>query len=381
MPEFDLNPDQCLQLLKPLYGLCESGDIWHETLDKHHRDDMGMKPLRSDPALYYLLSNGILKGLSGGGYVDDLIRAGDNDFRDLSKKTNIRFDMGEDESIPCNFTGFALKRDADGDLSIDQHAYLRKLEELPPDASFSHFRSMRMRLAWLSNSRPDCLFEISQLAQVTEQMFTSCRRNVINRLNKTVRFAKGNKVSLKIRNLDKESIRIIGFSDSSFANNEDLSSQLGYIIFLGDQHDNVVPICFKSYKARRLTRSAMSGEVIAFSDLFDAAVTLSQKLRLLLHKDVPVQLLTDSKSLFDVVSKGSRTSERRMMLDIAAAREGFRNKVISDIGFVRSSKNVADGLTKSMSQSLMQRVIRAGTLEITPEQWIIRKDAIECGVT
>ena len=42
------------------------------------------------------------------------------------------------------------------------------------------------------------------------------------------------------------------------------------------------------------------------------------------------------------------------MLDIAAAREGFRGKVISDIGFMRSSKNIADGLTKSMSQAALE---------------------------
>ncbi len=33
VPEFELAPEQCLQLLKPLYGLCESGDLWHKTLD------------------------------------------------------------------------------------------------------------------------------------------------------------------------------------------------------------------------------------------------------------------------------------------------------------------------------------------------------------
>ncbi len=61
-----------------------------------------------------------------------------------------------------------------------------------------------------------------------------------------------------------------------------------------------------------------------------------------------------------------------MMLDIAAAREGFRDKLISDIGFVSSSKNLADGLTKSMSQSALQEVVSTGFLSVHPEQWIIR---------
>eukprot|EP00171_Calliarthron_tuberculosum_P023142 IDg23142t1 len=75
----------------------------------------------------------------------------------------------------------------------------------------------------------------------------------------------------------------------------------------------------------------MGGEVIAFSDLFDRTSTLAAEIGTIYKKRIPVQLLTDSKSLFDVISKGSRTSEKRMMLDIAAARERFRDKVISDI--------------------------------------------------
>lgn len=35
-PEFELNPRHCVQLLKPLCGLCESGDLWYEVLEQHH---------------------------------------------------------------------------------------------------------------------------------------------------------------------------------------------------------------------------------------------------------------------------------------------------------------------------------------------------------
>ena len=170
---------------------------------------------------------------------------------------------------------------------------------------------MRMKLAWLANARPDCLFVISQLAQNTEEMFNADRRKIVRQLNRAVRYAIQNQVSLKIPTLDIDTLRIIQYSDSSFSNNRDLSSQLGHICFLGDDSRAVAPIYFKSYKARRATRSAMSGEVIAFSDLFDVAVTLAEEIGMMLARKVPVQLLTDSKSLFDAVSKGSRTSEKR----------------------------------------------------------------------
>lgn len=117
----------------------------------------------------------------------------------------------------------------------------------------------------------------------------------------------------------------------------------------------------------------MAGEVIAFSDISDYAITLSQELHLLVSKLIPVQLLTDSKCLFDVIAKGSRTSEKRTMLDVAAAREAFRDKTISDIGFVRSSHNPADGFTKEMSQQRLNTVLKLAHVIVQPEQWIIRK--------
>ena len=134
---------------------------------------------------------------------------------------------------------------------------------------------------------------------------------------------------------------------------------------------SVVPIPFKSHKSGRDTRSAMAGEVIAFSDLFDMGAVLAAELGIMIGCTVPVQLFTDSKSLFDVISKGFRTSEKRMMLDIAAAREGFREKVISGIGFVRSSCNVADGLTRAMQQRSLQTVLMTGRLDVSQEQWIV----------
>ena len=116
----------------------------------------------------------------------------------------------------------------------------------------------------------------------------------------------------------------------------------------------------------------MAGKVIAFSDLFDVAATLYHKLGEVLGKKVPVQLFTDSESLFDVISRGSRTAEKRLMLDISTAKDGFKERVISDIDFFRSSRNLADGLTKAMNQATLGEVLTASYLRTEPERWIIR---------
>lgn len=50
---------------------------------------------------------------------------------------------------------------------MDQTFYVKQLQESDKDSTFNDFRSMRMKIAWLSNSRPELLFEISQPALVT----------------------------------------------------------------------------------------------------------------------------------------------------------------------------------------------------------------------
>lgn len=63
---------------------------------------------------------------------------------------------------------------------------------------------------------------------------------------------------------------ILGVSEPSFATNADLTSQLGYPVFLPDRFGTVIHISLKSYKALKVTRSAFVAELIAFAGMFDA---------------------------------------------------------------------------------------------------------------
>ena len=373
VPELELSPDQCMQILRPLYGLTESGDLWFQTLQQHHTLDLKMSHLKSDPSFHFIKSGNTLSGISGT-YVDDLLRAGTENFKQLSSKTNQRFDMKQPSTPPCDFSGFRLQFNIDNIMQTSQISYMSKLEELESTATFSDFRSMRMKLAWLAHTRPDCLFEISHLAQITESMFLKSPSSFTTRLNRSTRYAKRHKISISFPQLILPNVKVIGYSDASFGNNMDLSSQLGYIILLTDSSNQAIPIHFKSYKAKRLCRSAMAAEVIAFADLFDTATTLCKELAVLLNRNVNLDLFTDSKSLFDIISRGSKTSEKRLMLDVAASREGFKNKDISNIGLVRSEHNIADGLTKQMAQGTIRNLLETSTHQPQPVQWIIRHD-------
>ena len=78
-------------------------------------------------------------------------------------------------------------------------------------------------------------------------------------------------------------------------------------------------IAFQSYKSHHVTRSVLAAEVIAFTDLFDDTFALKDTIEKKISKSVQFFLVTDSKSLFGIISKGSRTNEKRLMLDVHTA--------------------------------------------------------------
>ena len=123
-----------------------------------------------------------------------------------------------------------------------------------------------------------------------------------------IKYLHDHKSSIRIPKLDYNSQRITAYSNAAFANNADLSSQLGRTVHLTDDNHNAIPVSFESYKSRRVALSVLFAEVIAFADLFDDAPTIRNQLVFVLRKQIPVHILTDSKSMFDIRSKGSRTS-------------------------------------------------------------------------
>lgn len=156
----------------------------------------------------------------------------------------------------------------------------------------------------MANARPEVLRNIATLGQVTLEHYEAIREACLRRLNSAIRYAVHHRIALAIRKLDAKSVRVVGYLNASFANNQDLSTLLGCIVLLDDSHGNSASLIFKLYKSRRITRFAMAGKVVAFAVMSSAAVTLLKKGGRLLNRRIPLQLLTNSRCFFDVISKG-----------------------------------------------------------------------------
>ena len=83
-------------------------------------------------------------------------------------------------------------------------------------------------------------------------------------------------------------------------------------------------------------------------------------------------LFTDSKCLFDTITKLSTVSEKRLLIDIAAIRETYTNGDLSNVAHVGSSHNIADIFTKSKADKiLLSTLMEAGRLKHPISQWIL----------
>lgn len=56
------------------------------------------------------------------------------------------------------------------------------------DTTFFDFSSGRIKLAWISHTRPDVQFDVSQLEQITKNAFNTDRLKIVKNLSKVVKY-------------------------------------------------------------------------------------------------------------------------------------------------------------------------------------------------
>lgn len=115
----------------------------------------------------------------------------------------------------------------------------------------------------------------------------------------------------------------------------------------------------------------MAAEALAFADAFDQAYILKHDLQRILGQEIPLFMLTDSKLLFDVITGNRYTTEKRLMVDIAAVREAYNDRIIANIGLIRSEYNAADAMTKITLNVPLTNILRTHRVSHPIEQYVV----------
>lgn len=150
--------------------------------------------------------------------------------------------------------------------------------------------------------------------------------------------------------LDRESVRMMAFSASSFANNEDLSTQLCQIMLLTYITNHVKVLGYAIYKIPVIVRSVLVGETYAFADAFDAAFIIRDDLEETTKMQIPLTMITDAESLFKVIFEASKRIEKRVIIDMIATMEAYNRRkglgvtVQSDLQSVEKNREACDDI-------------------------------------
>ena len=239
--------------------------------------------------------------------------------------------------------------------------------------------SVRSAFAWLAHSRPELCCAINRDAQVTTSTF---REKHLKELNQVIKHANATQtLSLMYAPLEVETLHLGVYADASFASNDYLSSQPAYIVLLCDGHSRCHVMNFSSSKSRRVVKSIMAVEVYAFADAFDAAFIVKNDFERIYDQHLPLVMLTDSKQTFDVITRASHTTEKRLIIDVAATREAYKRYETSNVGLVRSEQNPADVLTKPQVCGALDATLCMG-MDVNPvEQWVTRNETMAASAT
>ena len=369
--ELGLSPDIMWKVIRPLYGLPESGVIWFETYIAHHHDKLKMKSSEVDPCLLYRKDkNSQVDGLICL-QVDDSIGAGTQKFIDEETKASKCFKTRPasllENGVELKFNGHYIKRNGTV-LHLHQHPYEDRVPESKIERSAESFMTNRGKAAYLTScTRPDVACAVNQLSQVKASLATE---EDFKRLDKVFQQLRNERVELLYGNVDLDTAEVFVFADAAFATNLDLSSQLGFIALLVDQDRNCSIITWSSTKCRRVTRSVLAAELYALASGYDMGYAIAHTFSIILGRKVDLRVFTDSRTLFDSIITFCSMTEKRLLIDIACLRQSYRNGDLANLGWIKGEHNVADALTKDKANNSLHDVLRNHKLHFEVQQWI-----------
>ena len=345
-----------------------------------------------DPCL--LITNG---GLETFGIVglqtDDTLAIGTSAFSDAEdaalQKANFRAKPKErlSKELPLEFNGCTLTLRGDTIL-LTQKGQGTKIEtiELKAADRAQSYMEQRARGAYIASiCQPEASFDLSAAAQIQQPTDGDYAKLNCRLQWQAERLQRG----LQYVPLNLATAKLMIFTDGSFANNQDLSSQLGYLLVLANESkDNREDSTFairgnivhwSSTKCKRVTRSVLASETYGMVSGVDIAIAILTTLKIITERLglplIPLVVCTDSYSLYECLVKLGTTNEKRLMIDIMALRQSYERREITEIRWINGHDNPADAFTKATPNRALEGFINTNELLLRVEGSVLRPTA------
>ena len=274
------------------------------------------------------------------------------------------FQFSKIEEHSFKYCGCNITSKKDGTIELDQNDYIDSLDELEvpsgddkEELSKEEIKSVRRKigeLLWVSlMTRPDVSFDVNVLSSEVSKGTIS----TVKAINRVVRRAKNTKNVLrftKLGNMSDLSVRV--YADASFGNQADkVRSTAGRVILIENKKTGLLSVVsWKTKKIGRVCRSVKSAETRALEEALDDGVNIARlvaeiyngKINLKEPAQLPVEAFTDSKSLWESLHNTRQCEEKILRNSIAGMKELFDLKMVKDVNWVPTQKQLADCMTK-----------------------------------
>ncbi|RFU23765.1 hypothetical protein B7463_g12573, partial [Scytalidium lignicola] len=368
--QLGLREGSILQVVKPLYRVPEAGNHWFQTYHSHHVKALTMKPSTYDPCLLYSTEPfGVVRLQT-----DDTLFVGDAQFAELEqeqlKKAN--FLAKEHETLTTGkgikFNGGIIQLNDTG-ISLTQERQYANLQLVTGKSATTtssrgtvrqnlttkeQYIAQRARGAYIASvCQPEASYDLLVAAQAID-----LSQEDVKSLNKRLQWQIQNTArGIQFVKLEKETLQLLVFTDASFANNRDLSSQIGYIVALADRKGNANTLHWTSVKCKRVTRSVLASELYGMAHGFDMGAAIKSTIEGILEIDLPLVICTDSRSLYDCLVKLGTTQEKRLMIDVMCLRQAYERRQIAEVRWIEGTTNPADSMTKGKPSSALKQLL------------------------
>ncbi|KAM4064163.1 DUF1421 multi-domain protein [Hirsutella rhossiliensis] len=311
-----------IRVIKPLYGIAEAGVHWFRTYQQHHLEKLDMSTSTYDSCLLISNTGPDTLGIVGM-QTDDTLILGTNNF-----STREEEELQRQNFVPSP--------------RLTSHTEQRsKMTTIDPKAIDRHQRYVeeRARASYIASiAQPEASFDVSVAAQRLQWQMDHQLRG------------------LTYKPIDLATAKLMVFTDGSFANNKDLSSQLGFVITLVNE---------TNHKEKQFE---ISGNIVHWSSTKHLlAMTMKIITERLNLPPIPLIVCTDSYSLYECLVKLGTTKEKRLMIDIMALRQSYEKREITDIRWINGADNPADAMTKASPNRALERFIDTNSLTIRVE--------------
>ena len=399
----DMQPNEVCLLLGNAYGRVDAPLLFYKELTQQ-LEKLGFTRHPLEPCVFLLYSGSRLRGIIGM-HVDDGVCGGDSFFQQKVAALEEKLPFGSQKHKDFIFTGIHLEQYPDFTIKADQREYISNISQIDigrlrrqtPTAEISEHERTRLRALIGSiqyattHTRPDLAAKLGELqGQVPKATVATLLQG-----NRLLREAQEyDSVCVYFLPIPVAELTFASFGDASFASSKNLNSHQGAIVcatseaLQANTEAPLTPLTWVSKKIPRVVRSTLSAEAYSMSKAVDVLGWIRlvwgyihvpnfpwQHPELSFKHLKPATIITDCKSLFDLVTRLAMPAceEYRTTLEVLLIKQRCAEN--THFRWIPTTLMLADALTKPMESTLLRAVMSRARFMLYDQDSTLEKTA------